>query len=83
MGSTSGSCRREVLDYIIPVNEEHLRRVICEYVGYHHEDRIHDSLSKDTPERRPLQPRGGIGSEVMAMPRLGGLHHRYTWHRAA
>ena len=46
-----GSCRREILDHIIPVNEEHLRRVIREYVCYHHEDRVHDSLSKDTPNR--------------------------------
>ena len=44
-----GSCRREILDHIIPVNEEHLRRVIREYVCYHQEDRVHDSLSKDTP----------------------------------
>jgi hypothetical protein len=37
-----GSCRREILDHIIPVNEEHLRRVIREYVRYHQEDRGHD-----------------------------------------
>ena len=29
-----GSCRREILDHIIPVNEEHLRRLIRDYVGY-------------------------------------------------
>ena len=41
-----GSCRREVLDHIIPLNETHLRRLIGEYVMYHHEDRIHDALEK-------------------------------------
>jgi hypothetical protein len=31
-----GSCRREILDHIIAVNEEHLRRLIRDYVRYHH-----------------------------------------------
>jgi putative transposase len=44
-----GSCRRELLDHVIPLNEEHLRRLIREYVRYYHEDRIHESLGKDTP----------------------------------
>ena len=46
-----GSCPREILDHIIPVNEEHLRRLIRDYVRYHHEDRVHDSLSKNTSDR--------------------------------
>jgi transposase InsO family protein len=45
-----GSCRRELLDHVIPLNEEHLRRLIRE-LNYYHEDRIHDSLGKDTPYR--------------------------------
>jgi hypothetical protein len=43
-----GSCRREILDHIIPVNEPHLRRLIRDYVRYHQEDRVHGSLNKDT-----------------------------------
>jgi hypothetical protein len=43
------SCRREILDYVIALNEEHLRRILWDYVNYHHEDRLHDSLEKDTP----------------------------------
>jgi hypothetical protein len=50
-----GSCRREILDHIIPVNEEHLRRLIRDYVCYYQGDRVHDSLSKDTPNRRPIE----------------------------
>ena len=38
-----------------PLNEQHLRRLIRDYVSYHHEDRIHDSLEKDTPNRRPVE----------------------------
>ena len=50
-----GSCRREILDHVIALNEPHLRRLIRDYVNYHHEDRIHDSLSKDTPIGRPTE----------------------------
>ena len=78
-----GSCRREILDQIIPVNEEHLRRLIRDYVRYHQEDRVHDSLSKDTPNRRPIEPRPTTAATLISLPRLGGLHHRYTWRQAA
>jgi putative transposase len=78
-----GSCRREILDHVIPVNEEHLRRVVREYICYHHEDRVHDSLSKDTPTGRPIEPRPVADAGLNALPRLGGLHHRYTWRQAA
>jgi putative transposase len=50
-----GSIRREFLDQVIPWNEQHLRRLLREYVSYHHEDCMHDSLQKDTPHRRPLE----------------------------
>ena len=30
-----GSCRREFLDHMIPVNEEHLRHLIRDYVRYY------------------------------------------------
>lgn len=49
-----GSCRREMLYHIIPLNERHLRRLPREYAGYHNEDRIHDALNnKDAPNGRP------------------------------
>ena len=38
-----GSCRREILNHVIALNEQHLRRLIRDYVKYHHEDRTHDS----------------------------------------
>ena len=37
------SCQREILNHVIPLNEPHLRRLIRNYMNYHHEDRIHDS----------------------------------------
>ena len=78
-----GSCRRELLDHVIPINEVHLRRLVREYVSYYHEDRIHDSLQKDTPNTRAVQPKPSPVAVVISKPRVGGLHHRYDWHEAA
>jgi putative transposase len=78
-----GSCRREILNHVIALNEEHLRRLIREYVRYYQQDRIHDSLGKDTPNRRPVEPKPVAGATVISLPRLGGLQHRYTWRQAA
>jgi len=44
-----GSCRRDLLDHIIPVNERHLKRLLSEYIRYHHLDRTHLGLKKDRP----------------------------------
>jgi hypothetical protein len=78
-----GSCRREILDHVIALNENHLCRILREYTNYHHEDRVHDSLDKDTPNQRKVEPRPDVNAEVMSLARLGGLHHRYTWRQAA
>ena len=77
------SRRREILDHVIALNEEHLRRILRDYVRYHHEDRLHDALEKDTPNRRMTEQRPGVNAKVLSMERLGGLHHRYTWDPAA
>jgi len=73
-----GGCRREMLDHVIPLNEQHLRRLVRDYVSYFHDDRIHDSLGKDTPNRRPVEPKPAANATVISWPRLGGLHHRYA-----
>jgi transposase InsO family protein len=78
-----GSCRREILDHVIALNEQHLRRLIRDYVSYHHQDRIHDSLEKDTPNRRPVEQKPSPQATVISSPRMGGLHHRYAWREAA
>ena len=68
------SCRRDLLDLVITVNEAHLKRLLSEYVGYYHEDRTHLGLEKQTPGRRVSS--NGRG-RLIVFPRLGGLHHRY------
>jgi hypothetical protein len=69
-----GSCRRDLLDHIIVVNERHLKRLLSDYVRYYHEDRTHLGLSKETPSRRV---RSATRGRVVSHARLGGLHHRY------
>ena len=78
-----GSCRREILDHVIALNEPHLRRLIRDYVNYHHAERIHDSLEKDAPNHRQIEPKPSAIATIISSPRLGGLHHRYSWHEAA
>src|ERR1700678_1769706 len=78
-----GSARREVLDHVIPVNDKHLRPLVREYIAYYHEDRTHIGLEKTTPDRRPIEPVLTESCQLLALPRIGGLHHRYTWPSAA
>jgi putative transposase len=78
-----GSCRREILDHVITLNERHLRRLVREYVSYYHDDPSHDALDKDTPDRRPVESKPSPSATVISSARLGGLHHRYSWCEAA
>ena len=77
------SIRREMLDHVIPLNEAHLLRLSQEYIRYYHQDRTHIALNKDTPGVREVEPRPFPASYVLAVPRIGGLHHRYLWSAAA
>ena len=70
-----GSVRRECLDHVIVLNERHLRRILSSYFDYYHRSRTHLSLGKDCPEPRPVHPPGA--GKVIALPQVGGLHHRY------
>jgi transposase InsO family protein len=76
------SCRRELLDHVLVLNEAHLRRLIRDYVSYYHADRIHDSLEKDTPSGRAVS-KPEESARLLSFPRLGGLHHRYDWRQVA
>ena len=70
-----GSIRRECLDHSIILDERHLRRLLRSYFRYYHGSRTHLALCKDAPTPRPVQtPELG---EVVAIPQVGGLHHRY------
>jgi len=68
-----GTLRRECLDHIIVLNEQHLASVLNEFVGYYNEDRPHRTLGLQTPELRARPVTGPIRSR----PVLNGLHHAY------
>jgi putative transposase len=70
-----GSIRRECLDHVIVINEAHLLRVLTTYRRYYHRSRTHLGLEKDTPDHRPVS--GTSTGPIVAIPEVGGLHHRY------
>ena len=73
-----GSCRRDLLDHVIILNERHLKRLMSAYLLYYHEDRTHLGLGKDTPVGRVAAPVSPSGNKIISLPRLSGLHHRYA-----
>jgi transposase InsO family protein len=71
-----GSIRRESLDHVIVLNEDHLRNILAEYFRYYHEARAHLSLERNSPIPRVVCP--PEQGKVVAQAYLGGLHHCYT-----
>ncbi len=71
-----GSIRRECLDHMIILSENHLRRTLKEYMAYYNAHRTHLALDGDSPLGREVET-PDLG-RVISIPHLGGLHHRYT-----
>ncbi len=46
-----GSVRRELLDHVVVLSEDYLRRLLREYVEYYNGDRVHTSIG-DAPAGR-------------------------------
>ncbi len=70
-----GSIRRDCLDHVIVLHEQHLRRLLTGYFQYYHHWRTHRALDMDCPVPRLVQrPELGLVQEV---PEVGGLHHHY------
>jgi putative transposase len=68
-----GSIRRECLNHYVILNARHLKRTLSSYFRYYHESRTYLSLSKQCPFPREALKVG----KIVAIPQLGGLHHRY------
>ncbi len=68
------SLRQECLDWIIILNEAHLRWVLGEYVRYYNQRRPHQSLQHLPPEAPDAYPREG---RIVARPVLGGILRDY------
>jgi transposase InsO family protein len=71
-----GSIRRECLDHVIVLSEHHLRGSLDRYFDYYHRDRAHRALDQDSPDSRPVEPPDH--GNIVELPRLSELHHRYT-----
>lgn len=71
-----GSIRRECLDHVIVLNEAHLMRILRAYFAYYHEARTHLSLERNAPVPRRVEP--PEQGKIVAIPQVGGRHHRYT-----
>jgi transposase InsO family protein len=70
-----GSIRRECLNYVIVLGENHLRRILRSYITYYHGSRPHQSLERNSPIPREIEhPSQG---KIIAILQVGGLHHRY------
>ena len=73
------SVRAELLTHVVVFDEAHLRRLLAEYVSYYNRDRCHLALDKDAPAPREVNPRPTASAKIVALPRVGGIHHRYEW----
>ncbi len=70
-----GSIRRECLNHVIVINEQHVLRILRSYFDYYLHSRTHLSLNRNSPVERQIEP-PHLG-RVVAIPQVGGLHHRY------
>jgi transposase InsO family protein len=84
-----GTMRRECLDFMIPLNERHLRRIVREWVSHYNRGRPHSRLGPGIPDQRTAPPfrahrhRFETGERVASTSILGGLHHEYALERVA
>ncbi len=86
-----GTLRRECLDWIIALSEDHLRRFVREWAVHYNRARPHMALSNGVPEPNELVPAPPLAhrhripddSRVVATPILGGLSHEYRLDHAA
>ena len=70
-----GSLRRECLNHVIVLSEDHLKRIVEDYLDYYHNCRTHLSLHRNSPN--PREPVARDSGPIVSIPRVGGLHHEY------
>lgn len=66
-----GTLRRECLDHVIVLDEQHLASVLHEFIADDNQERPHRTLGLQTSQPRPRPTTGPIRSR----PVLHGLHH--------
>jgi putative transposase len=87
-----GTLRRECLDFMIPLNERHLRTTLRSWVAHYNKGRPHSSLGPAIPETSVARPlsrppphryRVPRDCQIRAQDILYGLHHEYSWEHCA
>ncbi len=86
-----GTMRRECLDFMIPLGQRHLYRVLKEWIKHYNEDRPHMSLGPGMPQPSSSLPvslqghrhRLPTDKRVVARPVLSGLHQAYQLEQQA
>jgi transposase InsO family protein len=75
-----GTVRRECLDYLIPINERHLKSILKEFVIHYNRGRAHSALGPGIPELPQAKVPASVhrhklpaGHRVVSKPVLGGL----------
>lgn len=80
-----GTLRRECLDWIIPLGEDHVRSVVTEWATHYNRGRPHMSLGPGVPAPSPDIPlqlseeRHLLRAPIVSKPVLNGLHHEYRY----
>jgi transposase InsO family protein len=76
-----GTLRRELLDHLIALGEDHLRTRLTEFFAHYHAERPHRGLCLRVPARAKEEPPPEVplrsSVDVVAMSVLGGLTHHY------
>jgi putative transposase len=85
-----GSARRECLDFMIPIDEDHVRWIMKQWTAHYNRSRPHSSLGPGIPDpsvqnaeiqiKRHCIPNG---YRVVVLSILKGLHHEYSLKRIA
>jgi transposase InsO family protein len=81
-----GTLRRELLDKILLLGEEHLRRVLADYLHHYNHARPHRALGQLSPaqaEHAPPDPINLAEHRVRRRAVLGGITHEYWTATAA
>jgi putative transposase len=73
--NASSDRRGECVDHVLVFNATGLQRLMKCYCAYYDQSRTHLSLNKDVPIPRPMA--APVDGRVVAIPEVGGLHHRY------
>jgi transposase InsO family protein len=74
-----GTLRRELLNQVIILNEEHLKGVLKEFIEeYYHIARPHQGLDGNPPFPAAKPRLVTAASHLVSIPVVGGLHHRYV-----